>query len=169
MRKQSRSSLILSRISYREILEFSFRIHDPSTRNRVLLSVEVAVPPARAFEALASPEVTRWWVRPGVFDTREWAGDVRVGGRWRASGLFRGQPYSVEGAFLEVDAPRWLAHTWHGVRAPGAATTVTYVLEASGRGTRIELRHSGFDSREASAGFSAGWEASFERLVEILA
>ena len=34
MQKQSRSSLILPRISFRRILEFFFQIHDPSTRNR---------------------------------------------------------------------------------------------------------------------------------------
>ena len=34
MRKRSRSSLILHRVSYRQILEFFFQIHDPSTRNR---------------------------------------------------------------------------------------------------------------------------------------
>ena len=34
MPKQSRSSLILPEVSYRQILEFFFQIHDPSTRNR---------------------------------------------------------------------------------------------------------------------------------------
>ncbi len=51
----------------------------------VLATVEVKAPPERVFRALASEEVTRWWVRPGVFDTRRWSGDVRRGGRWRAS------------------------------------------------------------------------------------
>jgi uncharacterized protein YndB with AHSA1/START domain len=36
--------------------------------------VELAVPPERVFQALASKEVTNWWIRAGVFDTQEWAG-----------------------------------------------------------------------------------------------
>jgi uncharacterized protein YndB with AHSA1/START domain len=63
----------------------------------VLTSVEVAASPERVFRALASNEITQWWVRPGVFDTREWIGDVRAGGRWRASGMTRGEPYVQEG------------------------------------------------------------------------
>jgi len=33
----------------------------------------------KRFDA-AGKEITEWWVRPGVFDTREWSGDVRAGG-----------------------------------------------------------------------------------------
>lgn len=135
----------------------------------VVVSVDIAAPVERVFRALASHEVVRWWVRPGVFNTAEWTGDVRVGGRWRASGLFRGEPYATEGEFLEIDPPRRLVHTWHGVGAPGAPTTAAYVLEGIDGGTRLVLRHSGFTSREASANFGVGWETSFARLVEILA
>lgn len=135
---------------------------------QVLVRVEIAAPPERVFRALSSPEIVHWWVRPGVFNTAEWTGEVRVGGRWRASGLFRGEAYATEGEFLEVDPPRRLVHTWHGVGAPGAPTTVEYVLEGIDGGTRITLRHSGFTSREASANFGVGWETSFERLAEIL-
>ena len=49
----------------------------------ILASVEIAAPPERVFRALVSKEVCEWWGRPGVFDTREWTGDARVGGRWR--------------------------------------------------------------------------------------
>jgi uncharacterized protein YndB with AHSA1/START domain len=132
------------------------------------VSVEIAALPERVFRALASQEVVHWWVRPGVFDTAEWTGEVRVGGRWRATGLFRGEPYATEGEFLEVDPPRRLVHTWHGVGAPVAPTTVAYVLESIDGGTRITLQHSGFTSREACANFGVGWETSFERLAEIL-
>ena len=59
----------------------------------ILASVEVVAAPERVFQALASDEITEWWVRPGVFDTREWTGDVRAGGRWRAAGMTRGEPY----------------------------------------------------------------------------
>src|SRR6266542_2975724 len=108
----------------------------------ILASVEVAASPERVFQALASNEVLDWWVRPGVFDTREWAGDVRAGGRWQASGVGGGKPYTLEGEFLEVDPARKLVHTWHSVGAPGAPTTVTYLLEPLDTGTRVTLRQS---------------------------
>jgi len=135
----------------------------------LLATVEVAAPPDRVYRALMSDEVTAWWVRPGVFDTREWAGDVRPGGHWRATGEGRGRPYALEGEFLETDAPRRLVHTWNGVGAPGAPTTVTYTLEPVAAGTRITLRHSGFASRDVCMGTCIGWETSFEALAELLA
>lgn len=61
---------------------------------RILATVEIAASPERVFRALASSEVTAWWVRPGVFDTREWAGDGRpvAGfGRRARPGLFTGR------------------------------------------------------------------------------
>ena len=135
----------------------------------ILASVEVAVAPVRVFQALASNEITEWWVRPGVFDTREWTGDVRPGGRWRASGMTRGEPYVQEGEFLEVESPRWLVHTWDGAGKPGVASTVTYLVEPIDGRTRVTLRHLGFASRDMCQAFTIGWETSLERLAEILA
>jgi len=134
----------------------------------VIARVEIAAPPERVFQTLSSPEIVDWWVNPGVFDTREWAGDVRVGGRWRASGMGRGKPYTLEGEFLEVDPPRKLVHTWHGVGAPGAHSTVTYILEPIPGGTRLTVNHSGIASLEEGGNISVGWTTSFDRLAEIL-
>jgi uncharacterized protein YndB with AHSA1/START domain len=135
----------------------------------ILGSVEVAAAPERVFQALASNEITEWWVRPGVFDTREWSGDVRTGGRWRASGITRGEPYAQEGEFLEVESPRWLVHTWEPAGKPGVATTVSYLVEPIDGRTRVTLRHRGFASRDMCSAFAIGWETSLERLAEILA
>jgi uncharacterized protein YndB with AHSA1/START domain len=135
----------------------------------ILASVEVVAPPERVFRALASKEITEWWVRPGVFDTREWTGDVRPGGRWRASGMTRGEPYVQEGEFLEVESPRWLVHTWERAGKPDAASTVSYLVEPIDGRTRVTLRHVGFASREMCSAFAIGWETSLERLAEILA
>jgi len=138
-------------------------------KNEIVSSVDLAAPPQRVFRALASKEVCDWWVRPGIFDTREWTGDVRPGGGWRATGIGKGgNPYALEGEFLEVDAPRKLVHTWHLVGTPSAPTTVSYMLEEIDGGTRLTFRHSGFVSPEASANTAIGWETSFARLVEIL-
>jgi len=134
----------------------------------IVASVEIAVAPERVFQALASKEIVEWWVRLGVFDTREWSGDVRAGGRWRTSGIARGQPFVLEGEYLEVDPPRKLVHTWQRAGAPIAPSTVTYFLERIEGGTRLTLRHTGIAGAEACANMAAGWEASFDRLGEVL-
>jgi len=135
----------------------------------IMATVEVAASPERVFLAITSGEITEWWVRPGIFDTREWTGDVRAGGSWRATGMGGGKPYTLEGEFLEVSKPRKLVHTWHAAGAPGAATSVTYILERLESGTRLTLRHTGFTSRETCLNTCIGWETSFQRLAEILA
>lgn len=137
-------------------------------QGQILATVNLAADPERVFRALASKEITEWWVRPGVFDTREWTGDVQVGGAWRASGMTRGQPYVQGGRFLEIDSPRRLVHTWDGIGTPGEPSTVTYVLEPLDGKTRVTLRHSGFVSRDVCHAFAIGWETSFERLAEVL-
>jgi len=139
------------------------------TEGHIMAAVEIAAPPERVFEAITSAEITNWWVRPGIFDTRNWSGDVREGGRWKAAGLTRGQPYVQEGEFLEVEEPRRLVHTWDGAGKPGRPSTVTYLLERIESGTRLTLRHAGFASREMCGSFAFGWESSLERLAEVLA
>ena len=134
----------------------------------VLATVEIAAPAERVFQALASSEIVRWWGKPGTFDTREWAGDLRVGGSWRAAGIANGQPWALEGEFLELDPPRKLAHTWRMPGAAGAPSVVTYLLETVDGGTRVTLRHSGVDQRAACMGACAGWESSLANLAQIL-
>jgi uncharacterized protein YndB with AHSA1/START domain len=134
----------------------------------VVASVEIARTPERVFQALSSREIVDWWVNPGVFDTREWSGDVRVGGRWRASGIARGAPYALEGEFLEVDPPRKLVQTWHRQGTPGAPSTLTYLLEPIAGGTRLTVRHAGIVAPEQRQNMSAGWRTSCDRLSEIL-
>jgi len=135
---------------------------------RVVASVELAVGPERVFQALASRDVVDWWVNPGVFDMREWTGDVRVGGRWRASGVARGAPYALEGEFLEVDPPRKLVQTWHMAGASGTPSTVTYLLEPIAGGTRLTVHHAGLGAPDQRDSIGAGWHSSFDRLSEVL-
>jgi uncharacterized protein YndB with AHSA1/START domain len=134
----------------------------------IVASVEIARTPERVFQALASREIVEWWVNPGVFDTREWKGDVRVGGRWSASGMARGAPYTLEGEFLEVDPPRKLVQTWHRQGMSGTPSTLTYLLEAIDGGTRLTVRHAGIVAPEQRQNMSAGWRTSCDRLCEIL-
>lgn len=75
--------------------------------------------PERTFRALPSEDVLRWWIRPGVFDTREWTGDVRPGGRWHASGVGGGKSYALDGGTRIT-----LRHTGLASRQACAATCI---------------------------------------------
>lgn len=151
-----------------DIKSMAARVATHHTAGALEATVELNASPERVFSALSSSEITNWWVRPGVFDTREWTGDARPGGRWKATGVSRGQPYVATGEFLEVFAPQKLVHTWEGVGAPGSPSTLTYELESTPDGTRLMLRQSGFASENACREFAAGWQTSFERLAQIL-
>jgi uncharacterized protein YndB with AHSA1/START domain len=134
----------------------------------ITATVDIEAPPERVFRALASQEIVSWWVS-AAFRTTAWRGDVRVGGRWHASGLRAdGGPWALEGEFLEIDPPRKLVHTWALSGVPNPPTTVSYVLEPIAGGTRLTLRHTGFDAPEVCTRNCVGWEGSLARLVELL-
>jgi uncharacterized protein YndB with AHSA1/START domain len=140
----------------------------------LLATVEIAAPPERVFRALASEEIVEWWTGEGLgqFRTTAWRGDVRVGGRWQASGEGEAgdgvpKPFVLEGEFLEVTPPRRLVHTYGPPGVP--PTTVTYVLEPIPGGMRITLRHVGFKSRAFCTSTYLGWESLLERLAKRLA
>src|SRR5262252_7273928 len=80
----------------------------------VVATVEIAVPMERVFRALTDPrELMQWWGSPETYRAHAWEADFRVGGRWRVDGKSAdGKPYSVQGRFLEIDAPRRLVQTW---------------------------------------------------------
>lgn len=131
-------------------------------------TVMLAASPEHVFRALTTDEICKWWARPGVFDTRKWRGDVRVGGTWEAEGMGNGRPYRLEGRFVEVSPQRKLMHTWIAVGGPSAETIVTYVLQPVGDGTRVDLTHSGFSVPEVCAVTAAGWGTSFQHLSDLL-
>lgn len=137
-----------------------------STQDAVVVA-DLPASPERVFRALTSDEITQWWVRPGVFDTREWNGDVRVGGKWHSAGVARGNPYAIDGQYLEVDAPKRLVHSWQLAGMP-LVTTVTYDLEPTEHGTLVTLHHSGCPTQEVYDANRIGWETSFEALRRLL-
>jgi uncharacterized protein YndB with AHSA1/START domain len=136
----------------------------------LLATVEIAASPERVFKALASEEIVEWWTGEGLgqFRTTSWKGDVRVGGRWQASGEGEAgdgvmKPFVLEGEFLEVTPPRKLVHTYGPPGVP--PTTVSYDLEQIPGGTRITLRHVGFKSRDFQTSTYLGWESLLDRLA----
>jgi|RhiMethySRZTD1v2_1073278.scaffolds.fasta_scaffold26158_2 uncharacterized protein YndB with AHSA1/START domain len=124
----------------------------------IVATVEIEAPPERVYRALASEEVVKWWGAEGLYQTTEWTGEVKPGGKWRAAGQGAdGKPFSVGGEYLETDPPRKLVYTWSPDWDPGKPTVVTYRLEAIEGGTRVTLRHTGFTSQQSCAGHADGW------------
>jgi uncharacterized protein YndB with AHSA1/START domain len=138
----------------------------------ILATVEIAAPPARVFRALASDEIVTWWGSDDLYRTTAYTARLEVGGRWRADGVGRdGQPFFVEGEFVEIDPPRKLVQTWRPAWQPDLpATTITYLLDAIEGGTRLTLRHAGFGARrESCADHANGWERVLGWLIAFVA
>jgi len=132
---------------------------------RVVAVVEIAASPERVFQALTSAEIVNWWVNPGVFDTRQWSGDVRVDGRWRASGIAGGVPYVLMGEYLEVAPPRRLSHTWRLIEPRVENSVVSFDLEPTAIGTLLTVTHTGLEAPEVGKGAAGGWETSLRELA----
>ena len=131
------------------------------TAGVILATIEIAASPERVFRALTDPnDLVRWWGSPDTYRTEVWTADVRVGGRWRATGHGAdGRPFSVQGEFLKVEPPRQLVQTWQPDWEGGLVTTLTYRLEPIAGGTRLTLRHEGFgEHRESCQSHGQGWE-----------
>jgi uncharacterized protein YndB with AHSA1/START domain len=118
------------------------------TEGVVLATVDVAASPERVFTALTDPtELVQWWGVPGEYRSAEWTIDLRVGGRWELRGYRTdGHLFLVEGEYLAIEAPTRLVLRWRPSWEPGPDTTVSYRLEAIPGGTRITLRHDGFET-----------------------
>jgi uncharacterized protein YndB with AHSA1/START domain len=118
------------------------------TEGVVLATVDVAASPERVFTALTDPtELVQWWGVPGEYRSVEWTIDLRVGGRWELRGYGTdGHLFLVEGEYLAIEAPTRLVLRWRPSWEPGPDTTVSYRLEAIPGGTRITLRHDGFET-----------------------
>ncbi len=131
------------------------------TAGTILATVDIDVPPQRVFAALTDPkELVQWWGSPELYQTTGWEADLRVGGKWKSVGRGAdGQPFSVEGEYVEIDPPHRLVHTWRAPWDGGHLTTVHYRLEATKTGTRVTVRHEGFAGRpDSCSGHADGWQ-----------
>ncbi|HEX2733262.1 MAG TPA: SRPBCC domain-containing protein [Polyangiaceae bacterium] len=125
----------------------------------VLATVDIAVPPERVFKALTTDELTQWWGSAELYRTTKHDIDLRVGGKWRSEGVGNdGTPFHVGGEVLEVEAPSKLVYTWKPSWDNAEPSIVAYRFEAIAEGTRLTVRHSGFQNPNTCADHANGWE-----------
>ena len=143
-------------------------------QNAVITEIFIAAPPARVFQAISDPQqMPQWWGQTGLYTLTKASTDLRPGGKWRTDGVGAdGQPFYVEGEYLEVDPPRLLVHTWIGSYSGPLKTVVRWELEPhsvhglhpsgprkSGTGTLVRVRQEGFaGNAELAASHGEGWK-----------
>ena len=135
----------------------------------VKAEIEIAAAPDRVFHSLTDPgELAAWWGSDEMYRTSDWKVDLRPGGKWSAVARTPdGTDMTIDGEYLEVDAPRRLVFTWRPSWDDYAVTTVRYDLEPLVTGTRVRVTHTGFGDRDmAAAGTGEGWKRVLEWLAE---
>jgi uncharacterized protein YndB with AHSA1/START domain len=129
-------------------------------QDAVIADIFVAAPPERVFQAISDPkQLMQWWGQKGMYRSKKWEADLRPGGKWRCDGLNdKGDPFTVEGQYLEVDPARRLVHTWIAPWAGSLTTTVRWELTPSNNGTKVNLHHTGFKTLpDAARNHAEGW------------
>ena len=129
-------------------------------QDEITQEIRVAASADRIFSALTNPaELTVWWGDEATYRCNSWKVDLRVGGHWRAEGIGSGgNPFFVEGEYLEIDPPKVLVYTWKASWHTIPPTTVRWVLVPRGCKTLVLVTHSGFASNlDALDDHKNGW------------
>jgi uncharacterized protein YndB with AHSA1/START domain len=122
---------------------------------------QIAAPPKAVFRALTeSKELVRWFLAKATLEK------VR-GGKYAFT--WHGG-YRHTGTVLAFEPDRRLTLTWPSGKLPD--TRATFTLRRSGRGTRVEIRHSGYGTStawlELYGGTQSGWAYFFMNLKSVL-
>jgi uncharacterized protein YndB with AHSA1/START domain len=135
-------------------------------------SVTVNVPVERAFEVFTA-EIGTWWpLHTHAVDTERSETVIlegHVGGR-----LYERAPSGEEhlwGTVLAWEPPSRILYSWHPGRGEETAQEVEITFKAQRAGTRVEVRHTGWEKlgdgiEEAIASYDEGWDAVIARYVE---
>jgi uncharacterized protein YndB with AHSA1/START domain len=124
-------------------------------------------PAAAVFEALTDPQqLPKWW-GPHHFTTPRIELHLVVGGRYRFT--MRppgGEPFNVQGEFLEIDAPHRLAYTfrWEEPDPDDVDTVATISLVDLGGSTRLIVGQGAFATQARRELHEHGWSDSLQRL-----
>ncbi|GAA2715436.1 MULTISPECIES: SRPBCC family protein [Actinoplanes] len=119
-------------------------------------------PPAKVWRALTDPERLSRWLMPTDFAPA-------VGHRFTfRTGPRPGFDGIVRCEVLALDPERLMRWAWRGGTLD---STVTWTLQAEGHGTRLLLRHEGFDpsdplQRAALEMMGRGWRSHLMRRLE---
>jgi uncharacterized protein YndB with AHSA1/START domain len=135
---------------------------EATTESLVERRIEIDAGPETVWEFLVDPAKMARWMGSEI--TLE----PRPGGTYRVDVI---DGHVASGAFVEVDPPRRLVHTfgWEPEAdnpnpvEPGS-TTIEIELEPSGDGTILTFRHTGLPGAEIAQAHAHGWDHYLGRL-----
>ena len=112
--------------------------------------------PERVWRALVDPTELAAWLMPNDFAPK-------VGREFKLE-TGADEIGTIEAEVLEIDEPRVLRCRWSGVFGD---TQVTFELTPEGDGTRLRVRHDGWDDPPAAAraGFDDGWKQKLDQEI----
>jgi uncharacterized protein YndB with AHSA1/START domain len=130
------------------------------TSGNIAIDFEIGAPPSQIFQALTLPARMDAWLshRAKV--------ELRIGGCYSFGWTHEIDGKTVEVGptnLLELEQDKRIAYGWHW---PGETpdTLVGWDLISLGKGSRVELRHTGFAGRRDSTDYTQGWTAFFCKL-----
>ena len=135
-------------------------------------SVTVNVPIERAFEVFTEQIGTWWPLRTHAVDTKlseTVVMESHVGGR-----LYERSSSGEEhlwGTVVAWEPPARIVYSWHPGRGEETAQQVEITFSAEGAGTRVEVRHTGWEKlgdsmEEAVASYDEGWDTVIGHYVD---
>jgi uncharacterized protein YndB with AHSA1/START domain len=132
----------------------------------------IAAPPERVFAAWTQPELLAQWSSPPGISIEGGDLDLRVGGLWRV--VMRAEGGSTReafGTYREIVPAKRLVytHAWHVGGGTTPETVLTVEFRAEGKGTRLVLTQTGFESAESRDGHRIGWSSSIDNLENLFA
>jgi len=143
----------------------------------VISEIEIAAPPARVFQALATgAELKRWFTSPEC-PVKFWEMDARPGGSYRYATekgtvvVNNVSEFECHGEIVEYDPPRILAYTWLANWHDDVTrrTIVRWELTPTKTGTHVKVKHSGLAQEEtARKDYSSGWPGVVEMLKKFV-
>jgi uncharacterized protein YndB with AHSA1/START domain len=128
----------------------------------------INAPRARVYAAWTDPAQLKEWWGPESVRTRNFAADVRVGGKYRWDLINQeDEEMSVFGEYRELVPEKKIVFTWKwdddDVWENRSSVVTVELFDAAG-GTELHLRHEQLPSTESRDRHNEGWNSVLDRL-----
>ena len=132
----------------------------------------INAPRARVYAAWTDPAQLKEWWGPETVRTRNFAADVRVGGKYRWDLINQeDEEMSVFGEYRELVPEKKIVFTWKwdddDVWENRNSVVTVELFDAAG-GTELHLRHEQLPSTESRDRHNEGWNSVLDQLEKFL-